>query len=195
MNAPAKQQSSAARLALELKNKHAISQPEIQSHHVDTIYQEMKRIPSAVDPSNAAELLNLNVAKHPIRFEHACGIIIETRNHFALETVVLNITHTCNIPVQLFHGTNNLEFIMSTKIAQLVVTGEVVLTKLNINSFSANLYNALLLSREFWKAMCGRNKILVFQTDSLCCYQSDYTLSHFFDFDYVGGSWHRHRVT
>ncbi len=195
MNASAKQQSSAARLALELKKKHGISQAEIQSHHVDTLYQKMKRIPSAADSSNLASLLSFNPARHAVQSKPVYGIIIETRNHFALETVVLNVTHTCNIPVQLFHGPDNLEFIMSTKIAQLVDAGEVVLTKLNINNLSAKLYNTLLLSKEFWEAMCGRDKILVFQTDSLCCSQSDYTLSHFLDFDYIGGGWNRHRIT
>ena len=40
------------------------------------------------------------------------GVIVETRQHPALERVIQSILDACNAPVQLFHGTDNLEFIL-----------------------------------------------------------------------------------
>ncbi|MFT5258503.1 MAG: hypothetical protein ACI810_000235 [Gammaproteobacteria bacterium] len=72
---------------------------------------------------------------------------------------------------------------MSTKIAPLIANGKVAVTKLETDALGAKAYNALLLSADFWETVRGRNKMLVFQTDSLCCSQTDYPLSHFFDFE------------
>ncbi|MFT7660817.1 MAG: hypothetical protein ACI89S_001935 [Gammaproteobacteria bacterium] len=51
----------------------------------------MKRIPSAADFSSAPVLLTQNSPNPPIPSAEACGVIVETRNHFALEFVVLNV--------------------------------------------------------------------------------------------------------
>ena len=39
----------------------------------------------------------------------------------------------------------------------------------------------------------GRKKILVFQTDAILCANSDYQLSDFLGFDYIGSKWPRDR--
>ena len=116
------------------------------------------------------------------------GVIVETREHHALEAVILNVHKRCKIPIQLFHGTNNLKFILSTKIADLIERGDVLLTPISANALDARAYNALFLSPKFWEAMLGRKKILVFQTDSLCCLNSPYDLNGFLHFDYIGSS-------
>jgi hypothetical protein len=121
------------------------------------------------------------------------GVIVETRRHRALESVVLNFSRTLKIPIQLFHGTGNLEFIMSGAISGLVGEGKVRLIELDIDDLDARSYNALLMTREFWNLLESRNKVLIFQTDAIACEQSDYGLNDFLSFDYIGSLWPRQR--
>lgn len=114
------------------------------------------------------------------------GVIAETRPHSNLESIVLMVAERLDIQVQLFHGPDNLSFIMSSKIAELIEDGRVVLTQLDTSGFVAPIYNALFMSRRFWRHVIGRGKILVFQTDAVICSNSDYVISDFAKFDYIG---------
>ena len=121
------------------------------------------------------------------------GVIVETRQHPALERVIQSILDACHVAVQLFHGTDNLEFILRSGLAHHVQEGRLVLTPLATADLQQFDYNRLLLSPRFWRACLGRRKLLVFQTDSMCCEASDFTINDFMGFDYVGSSWHRKR--
>jgi hypothetical protein len=47
-------------------------------------------------------------------------------------------------------------------------------------------YSRVLMSKEFWKAsVCDR--ILIMQSDTVLCSNSEVRLSEFFDYEYVGG--------
>jgi hypothetical protein len=47
-------------------------------------------------------------------------------------------------------------------------------------------YSRVLKSKEFWKGFtCDR--ILLFQSDSVLCSNSNYSLSSFYEYDYIGG--------
>lgn len=192
MNADHDTPSSADKLAHQLQISYGVPRSEILAAHIDSVYREMPRIDDVADFSTLSKILpaEVNVAD---RTMPAYAVIVETRSHPKLESVVVNMIETCNIPVQLFHGKSNLSFILSSKIGQWVASGQVVLTRLNTDRLDAKTYNALMLSPLFLKQMIGRHKILVFQTDSLCCLESDYTLQDFLSFDYIGGSWNRSR--
>ena len=122
------------------------------------------------------------------------GVIVETRPLPALEHSVLSVVKKCQIPVQIFHSSANLDFIMNSRVAALVAAGTVILTPLNVpKKIAIDGYNALLLSQDFWEAMIERQKVLIFQHDSLCCTNSPFVASDFFKFDYVGAPWRRQR--
>lgn len=181
-------QSSAAELASNLYIQHGIRRPEITAKHTESIYRSMPILNVAADFS-LIEGMVINKDSQADLAADVFGVVVETREHFALEAVVLNIHKKCKIPIQIFHGPNNLDFILSTRIADLVRCGEVVLSCLPTAKLNARAYNALLLSPKFWQAMMGRKKVLVFQTDSLCCLSSPYSLSQFMGFDYIGSIW------
>jgi len=121
------------------------------------------------------------------------GVIVETREHPALEFIINQFSEQLGIGIQLFHGTANESFIMESKIAELIEQGKVKLTPLESKTLSLGDYNALFLSTAFWDSQLGREKILVFQTDAVLCANSDYQLSDFLGFDYIGSKWPRKR--
>jgi len=137
-------------------------------------------------------VLKLAPAEKPVD-DNVWGVIVETREHPALEFIINHFSEQLGIGIQLFHGTANESFIMESKIAGLIEQGKVKLTPLKTETLSLGDYNALFLSREFWDSQLGRKKILIFQTDAILCANSDYQLSDFLGFDYIGSRWLRDR--
>jgi Protein of unknown function (DUF5672) len=54
-------------------------------------------------------------------------------------------------------------------------------------------YNAILMSEKFWGIFAKFEKVLIFQTDAICCPESPYKLTDFLHFDYIGAGWKRER--
>ena len=123
----------------------------------------------------------------------AWAVIVETRKHPALEFVVCQLARKLNIGIQIFHGPANKSFITNSAIRQFIDDGQVYLADLGIDKLHARMYNSLLLSKDFWSSIYGRNKILIFQTDSVLCENSKYRLEDFVKFDYIGSKWVRKR--
>ena len=181
-------ESSAAELAYKAKTQLGVNRTDITAQHAEPVYQSMPKLSVAADFSLIDDIAIGNNKQAALSAD-VTGVIVETREHHALEAVILNVHKRCKIPIQLFHGTNNLKFILSTKIADLIERGDVLLTPISANALDARAYNALFLSPKFWEAMLGRKKILVFQTDSLCCLNSPFDLNGFLHFDYIGSLW------
>lgn len=172
--------------------RRGIPREEFSGEHIRHVYASTRKLSSQPD----FESINGILPDAPLTQtdkNSACGIIVETRKHADLERVIQNFIENTHIPVQLFHGRSNLDFIMSTAIAEQVDKGNVHLTGLNIDDLSAGRYNALFLSKKFWEHVMGRNKIVVFQTDTILCRDSDYALNDFLSFDYIGSKWPRFR--
>jgi hypothetical protein len=113
------------------------------------------------------------------------GLVIETRRHMCLPAAVREVVSRCNIPVQVMHGRANQDYVHHS-LGALMDRGQVIPTRLNADRINGKTYNGLLLSRAFWDAFAGRNKIFIFQTDSMLCRKSRYSLSDFIEFDYIG---------
>lgn len=119
------------------------------------------------------------------------GVIVETRAHPLLESVTRQVLGQ-GINVQIFHGTENADFVARTFAAD-ITAGRVHLTALAYGKLGRDDYNGLFLCRPFWDALISRGKILVFQTDAALCPASPFSLSDFLDFDYIGSAWGRVR--
>jgi hypothetical protein len=180
--------SIAARL-----ERRGITRDQVRGEHLADVYRRLKSLASAPDFVAIRESIPSGSPTMGCPDGAVVGVIVETRRHPALESVVLNFSRILNIPIQLFHGTGNLEFIMSSAISRLVSEDKVHLVALNIDDLDARGYNALLLTKEFWSLVESRNKVLVFQTDAIACEQSEYKLSNFLSFDYIGSKWLRQR--
>jgi hypothetical protein len=183
---------SASSLFRKLQNEDNIDQSAIKADHIQDVYQNLKSIDQTADFSAIDGVLEPKEID-PNMVDAVHGVIIETRQHPLLENVITNVIETTQLPIQLFHGTDNLEFILQSKLSNYIEEGKVSLNCLQTSALNANQYNALLLSPVFWHSLVGRKKILIFQTDSLCCSDTDYALCQFMAFDYIGGSWNPER--
>ncbi|MGH8201339.1 MAG: DUF5672 family protein [Steroidobacteraceae bacterium] len=176
----------------ELRRK-GIGQDQIRGVHLAHVYRRLNSVASAPDFDSIAGVLPSHLPEGVDVDRPVVGVIVETRRHPLLESVVLNFSRTLEIPIQLFHGKGNLEFITSSAISGLMHAGKVALVQLEADSVDAKKYNALLMTKGFWDLLGSRNKILMFQTDTIACEQSEYRLSDFLSFDYIGSKWPRDR--
>ena len=184
---------TSAMIAAEEIMRLGISRKDIVGPHIDYVYKRLKRWGDAPDFSAICETLSFVKREKKDCDSPLFGVIVETRCNPALEFVVNSFSRNLVIKIQLFHGKQNADFIMSTTIANLVSAGDVILSELNTDTLGASAYNALLLSQEFWECMIGRRKILIFQPDAVFCKKSDYKIEDFISFDYIGSEWARHR--
>lgn len=177
----------------EKLGRRGIAREHIRGDHLADVYRRLNDVASAPDFMSIRGSLPTRLPARLDADSPVLGVIVETRRHPALEFVVLNFSRTLKIPIQLFHGNGNLDFITSTAISSLVSEGKVQLVELKIHDLSASSYNALFMTKDFWNLMESRNKILVFQSDAIACEQSEYRLSDFLSFDYIGSKWPRQR--
>lgn len=115
------------------------------------------------------------------------AVIVEPREHIALEEVLRNIVNKMNIPITIVHGINNKEFVenIAAKIPQVDI-----MTEINAENLDAGTYSQLLMDLEFWENI-GVNEndhILIFQTDSGICGEG-LDIHNYSQYDYCGAPW------
>lgn len=183
-------ESTASRL-LTFFDRRGVNRSEIDGDLISPLYRVLNR--SAYSPQGKGIILpKLDSADHPVE-DQVWGVIAESRQHPALEYVVNKFCDELNIGIQLFHGTANERFIRQSSLSRLIEQEKLVLTLLQQDRLSPIQYNALFLSEDFWGAIKGRHKILVFQTDAMVCSSTHHSLDDFLDFDYIGPKWPRNR--
>jgi hypothetical protein len=177
-----------------MMNEYGIERSEIRRAHLQTHLAALPEIFST-SPARAADdlLPDSGLMCDSLDTRTLWGVIVETRQHRALEQVILSVVKKCDAPVQLFHGRRNRDFIQSSGLAALIREGRLFLTQLETDELAQIDYNRLLLSHRFWQSCIGRQKLLIFQTDSLCCESSDFGIDGFMGFDYIGSRWQRMR--
>lgn len=168
-----------------------VSCTEINGEHLKPLYQALRRSAVTAFGQNS-DLPKLRPVARP-RNDKVWAVIVESRKHPSLEYVVNQFSQRLDIGIQLFHGTANESYIRDSSVSKLIERKKVILTSLGVENLSTVQYNALLLSMDFWNTVEGREKILIFQTDSIVCPNSDYELGDFLEFDYIGSNWPRER--
>lgn len=116
------------------------------------------------------------------------AVIIEPRIHPDLLTVIkstmfhLNKSNS-NIKwgLQIFHGTQNEDFIKNLKLSN------VVLTNMGVDNLSNIEHSEYMESVHFWEKVKGQ-KALIFQTDSLLLRGG---IDEFLKYDYIGAPWRK----
>lgn len=116
-------------------------------------------------------------------------VIVETR---ASETNALRLTITSmrkkiNAPITLICGIKNANEACLAMQKSGFVNYKVLRLEQQLDC--ADDYNRLLMSFNFWNQMYETEKLLVFQTDSVICEKSNFSLEDFKNFDYIGGQW------
>ncbi len=184
--------TSAARLARSF-SRRGITRDRIRGADLAPFYRDLRRLGVAPRMERVAALLPRGEPLPARAGTPLWGVIVETRRHPLLESVVRNVSDALAIPIQIFHGRDTAEFVRSGSIGGLVENGRVVLTPLSTNRLEASEYNALLLSLRFWEHVRAAGSVFLFQTDSLVCTQSPWSVEDFLDFAYIGAGWSRRR--
>jgi len=119
------------------------------------------------------------------------AVIIETREHNALPFVLNNVMSI--LPdgwgLQIFHGSNNLEYVKKVTDTELLNGKEITYTDLKIDSISADDSSLeIMLTEDFWNKVVGET-VLYFECDTMLCPNSEYKVEDFEHFDFIGGYW------
>lgn len=119
------------------------------------------------------------------------AVIIEPREHPALEFVLKNFLHNLNKDWRfiIFHGNKNEKYVNNIIDTQLSKYKErITLKSLNVDNLTITEYNKLLVSKEFYKDI-PTEIFLIFQTDTLICEEHKELIHTFINYDYVGAPW------
>jgi len=194
----AEHQKSSARVLIHKLKRRGITSSQITENDIFSIYKNLKKWKGSSTATSRQKTQNIlynliTKANTKIIPDEVLGVIVETRKHVDLEFVVINFIETTGLRVQLYHGNDNVAFILNSKIRNLIEQNKVFLTQLDLSTLSESYYNAIFLDENFWLSMKGRNKILIFQTDSVLCKNTDYNFTHFEHCDYIGAKW-RYRL-
>jgi len=192
MNKPNSTDSSAEIIRKKLA-RYGIDTAQIRQDHLFLVYSNLQRLPSAPDFVSIKPLLRGLRVPAEICDDQVMGVIVETRRHPKLASIVRHFVDHLNISVQVFHGQSNGALLRSWELDGIRKRGKLKLVALSTDTLTAAQYNGLLLSSEFWNALRGRKKILIFQTDAICCRNADYALTDFMQFDYLGSLWGKRR--
>lgn len=124
------------------------------------------------------------------------AIIIEPRNHKALEFVLLNFLENLDYKWNflIFHGTQNKDYLIEILNKYPQYTSRIKTVNLEVSNLSIDDYNRLLFSHEFYDNI-DTEIFLIFQTDSMICRENKTLINEYIGYDYVGAPWsHRNMV-
>lgn len=113
------------------------------------------------------------------------AIIVEPREHPALYTVLENVCEKTKLPITIFHGNRNKDFVRD--IAQKVECVD-SLKEINAEDLDGMSYSKLLMSSTFWENVESEGKVLLFQTDSGINGRGK-DMQRFEEYDYCGAPW------
>ena len=95
------------------------------------------------------------------------AVIVEPREHPALEYVLRNVLLRVKVPITIVHGTSNPEF--CRRIVKRVDPDRISLLSINRQNLTSSQYSQLLLSNQFWDNFKNEDQVLIFQTDAGIC--------------------------
>ena len=118
------------------------------------------------------------------------AIIIEPRNHPALEFVLNNFTTNLNDDwgFVIFYGNLNYDYVINivTKIPNYY--NRIKLININIDNLTIDMYNDLLKNINLYEYI-PTETFLIFQTDTLINPKYKDLIYEFINYDYVGAPW------
>jgi hypothetical protein len=108
------------------------------------------------------------------------AVIVEPRCHKYLIPIIKTVYKKCNVPILIFHGNNNRNFIINN-----LKEVEYNLINLNKDDLTIREYSDLLLTNKFWENINGEN-ILIFQTDSCVSNYNEELLKECSQYGFIG---------
>lgn len=182
--------SDAERLRKRLV-KQGIPIGSFAADHVLEVYAGLSR---SMTPINHDALMGCIPSQtDPIFVDEIVGVIVETRPLPNLPIIAGQIQDLLKIPIHVFCSQDNYEFVLNSKIGDMINKRQACVTVLGIKELNRDLYTALMTYPPFWNNVRARRKILVFQTDASICGCAKHPIKDFLDLDYVGSGWSRRR--
>jgi len=170
---------------------HSVTYGKDVFHRADTILTR-----NTWTKSYPQEILDLHelILSRQHRAQSYTAVIIETRQHKALEFVLRNFLSTLECPFLLFCGNLNKEFCTSLLSGPLAEFKERVrLVELNVDTMRASEYSTLLCTKKTIYNEIHTEHFLLFQTDTMLFPRFKDNLNEFFKYDYVGAPWNNDR--
>jgi hypothetical protein len=115
-----------------------------------------------------------------------CAAIIEPRNHKNLSRCVLQVCHKLDVPVHVFHGTDNVE---ACEVIQDEFPDHIELHNLGVPNLTIGDYNRIVYHNKSFFDRFDEDYVLIFQTDSWIMNKSDHDVTHFLGYSYIGAPW------
>jgi hypothetical protein len=122
-------------------------------------------------------------------FYPCIAVLVEFRTTDKIISVVHNVNHhiPSTWPIQIFHGQENENFIKTSTLAPLIISGKIFLTLMKV-VYDRSYTDTLFTDVNFWKQISGE-KILLFQIDSIMCSNSPHKITDYLQYDYIGAPW------
>ncbi len=119
--------------------------------------------------------------------------MVDDRASQAVVDAVLNVLQHIPIDwkVQIVTLVQNWSFYNRSSLSSFIINGRVFMTSLDflrVDFTGSEYINLLLTSALFWQQVQGE-KLLYFQSDSVICSNSSYTLRDFLEYDFIGAPW------
>jgi hypothetical protein len=118
------------------------------------------------------------------------AIIVEPREHPALEYVLLNILNNLNEDwsVVLLHGNKNIYYVYQIIAKHSHIARRIDIFNLGIDNLNRMEYSDMFFDERFYNFI-PTEMFLVFQTDSMIIPENKDKIYDFINYDYVGGPW------
>ena len=158
--------------------------------HITKLLESIQPIPSSHHFSNLDIDLSNSIGQ--LDNSYLGGLVIEPRECDELNFVISNYFEEIQRPLVVITSRFNNAFMENKYIQKMLKKNLLKIVLIENKSIAASDYNKLLLSNSLWKILPFK-KVLIFQTDSLICKHSDYTIDDFLKFDYIGSAWTRER--
>lgn len=134
--------------------------------------------------------INLGYENFTSNNENYTAIIIEPRQHKALELVLSNFMENLDKRWNfiIFHGIDNEEYIKNIISNNELDYNRIKMVNLNVHNLTIGDYNSLFYDKLFYDYI-PTEMFLVFQTDTLICKKYKDLIYDFMKYDYVGAPW------
>lgn len=122
------------------------------------------------------------------------AVIIETREHKALEFVLQNFLSTIDAPIIIFCGNLNKTFCENLFTAPLIsFSNRVRIINMGIDTMRWTEYNRYVSTNRSFYDEIKTEHFLLFQTDTMLFPRYKEYINEFFQYDYVGAPWNNDR--
>ena len=128
--------------------------------------------------------MTIEVNNYTINIPKVCGVLVEPRQFYNIHDLIENFMKVMSSRVLYFFcGNSEFEYYKNYYCNEPFVK----VKNLGVDNLNAKQHNDLWKTLEFWNNFTDYTHVLTIQTDGCLCENSEFTIEHFFKYDFVGG--------